>query len=350
MPIPNAQDVLIGLSDDSINMMFASLTAAGKLKTGDAQGCFDTGATVGSLLPPGPTGCDTLTIYTDATNTTINDAATVAARGYCYGIKEANCNALTYNNPLLNATDNFNLTSTESGVCHGVSGHVCTDAAVTGGDLIKWGACAITPNFNLHASQALLFCAKGDVPPRMLFPNNAVLSDSVPTKLRLNDLTVALVIDRAAPGTLGNHAVDGLLKNAPGCFAPGTSTAVDCNLLSTCLDLDLNFNMQNSVCPDGKPGFKSIFDSIQVVSREIGVVCSGVTSPTSDQKALQAASDENTITIPIGTNAGAFSPEICGAGLDLGGFITCNNAKILALETDASPELRDYLAITCKIP
>jgi hypothetical protein len=166
----------------------------------------------------------------------------------------------------------------------------------------------------------------------------------VPAALRLNDLTVALVIDRT-----GNHAVDGALKDAPGCFTPGASTAVDCSVLSACLDLNLNFSMQflNS-CPGGKPGFKSSFNSIQILSRDIGVVCSGATSPTSDGHVLSAASDD-TITIPIATNAGQLSPDICGAGLDLGGLVTCATPQILSIEAGGSPDLRDYLGITCKI-
>jgi hypothetical protein len=322
-----AKDAFIGLSDDAINMMFASLTAAGKLKAGDAQGCFDTGATVGSLLPA---DCDTLTVDTPP------GLATSAARGYCHAVKGDNCDSLNFN------SDGF-LTGTEQGICHGALGHTCSTISPQG-DLVKIGACLVTPNFNLHATQPLLFCAKGDVPPRMLFPNTGVPGGSVPAALRLNDLTVALVIDRT-----GNHAVDGALKDAPGCFTPGASTAVDCSVLSACLDLNLNFSMQflNS-CPGGKPGFKSSFNSIQILSRDIGVVCSGATSPTSDGHVLSAASDD-TITIPIATNAGQLSPDICGAGLDLGGLVSCATPQILSIEAGGSPDLRDYLGITCKI-
>src|SRR5262249_2013806 len=53
LPVPNAKDIFVGISDDAINMMFANLTTAGKLQTGSpgGNGCIDTGATVGSLLP-----------------------------------------------------------------------------------------------------------------------------------------------------------------------------------------------------------------------------------------------------------------------------------------------------------
>jgi hypothetical protein len=323
MQSQGAKDALIGLSDDTINMMFASLTAAGNLKAGDAQGCFDTGATIGSLLPP---DCNALDVG--------NDLASAGARGYCHAIRNSDCNALSFNG------DAF-LTSTEQGICHGASGHVCTTISPEG-DLLKIGTCLATPNFNLHATQPLLFCAKGDVPPRMLFPNTGAPGAAVPSALRLNDFTVALVVDRTE-----NHVVDGPLVNTGSCFAG--PNASDCNVLSACLDLNLNFSMQflNS-CPNGTPGFKSTFDSLQIVTRDIGVVCSGATSPTSDADILNTASDD-TITIPIATNAGQLSPDVCGAGLDLGGFVTCAAPQIVAIEADGTVNLRDYLAITCQI-
>jgi hypothetical protein len=319
-----AKDALIGLSDDAINMMFASLTAAGKLKAGDEQGCFDTNTTIGSLLPA---DCDTLVLG--------DGLATAGARGYCHAIRGTNCDSLNYNN------DGF-LTATEQGICHGASGSTCSTISPQG-DLVKIGACSITPNFNLHATQPLLFCAKGDVPPRMLFPNGGAPGTNVPAALRLNDFTVALVVDRTE-----NHQIDGALAAAPGCFTAGANAA-DCNVFSACLDLNLNFGMQFlNNCPGGKPGFKSTFDSIQVLAREVGVVCSGAASPTTDDSVLGTASNE-AFTIPIGTNAGALSPDICGAGLDLGGFVTCDAPLVLSIEADGSPKLRDYLGVTCRI-
>jgi hypothetical protein len=334
MRAQGAEDALIALSDDTINMFFASLTAAGKLKAGDAQGCFDTGATINTLLPP---DCDSLNIG--------NDIATIAARGYCHAIKGDSCDALTFNDPVLTAIDNANLTATMQGECWGAQGlptsKTCSDIA--GGNLLKWGACNITPNFNLHANQALLFCAKGDVPPRMLLPNEGGAAGTVPVNLRVNDLTVDLVIDRT-----GNHAVDGPLASLPGCFAGGNNSG-DCNVLAACLDINMNFAMQSITCSDGKPGFRAGFiPPIQLVTRDIGKVCSGATSPTSDGSVLSTSSD-NTVMIPIGNNAGVFSPDICGAGLNLGGLVSCTTPQILSLEANGSPDLRDYLGITCKV-
>jgi hypothetical protein len=347
MKAQGAQDALIGLSDDTINMMFASLTAAGKLKGGDAQGCFPALATVGSLLPQGPGACDTLSIGGD-------NIATAVARGHCHAIKGDSCGSLVYNGA--SGVDAF-LTSKEQGVCYGASGTVCSQ--IPNSDAVKQFSCSITPNFNLHADQSLIFCAKGDVPPRMLFPNDGSPASTVPTALRLNDLTVALMIDRSGPPNLAtppNGVIDAPLGTLPSCFASGANNKSDCNVFAACLDLGLNFNMKNITCPANptilgdkpKHGFKAEFSSIQLLNRQLGVVCSGVTSPTGDTQVIAAASDD-TITIPLGQSAGTFSPDICGAGLDLGGFVSCTSPSILAIEADGLPAMKDYLGITCTI-
>lgn len=359
-----AQDALIGLADDTINMMFASLTAAGKLKAGDDQGCVDTTADVGSLLPA---DCNTISLGGD-------NIATAEARGYCQAIRNtishpgpANttdltfCDGLSYTNAAM-VVDPF-LSSIQRGACHGASyGHNIDTTVPPNGtadedvcnfvfgrqnapgffDAAQYGACALTPYFNLKQDQSLLFCAKGAVPPRMVFPNSGAPGGLVPTALRVNDFSVSLVIDRTGGG------VESPVPSLPGCF--GAATTSDCNVFSSCLDLNLNFGMQFLTCSDGKPGFKAQFDSIQIVNRDIGVVCSGATSPTTDAEVLDASSDD-TITIPIASNAGQLSPDICGAGLDLGlgQAISCTTPQILSLEADGDPALKDFLGVTCTI-
>jgi hypothetical protein len=339
LPVPNAKDIFIGISDDAINMMFASLTAAGKLQTGTpgGNGCIDTGATLGSVLPPA--GCDSLTLD--------NDIATVAARGYCHAIKGDTCSSLVYNNPALSATDNANLTASEQGECFGAQGLPAgqTCSSVSNGNLVEWAACSITPNFNLHAAQPLLFCARGDVPPRMLFPDNPGTGSAVPAVLRIPSLSVELVIDRDQ-----NHQVIGSFADVPGCFAQGTSTAVDCNVFSACLALNLDFSMAFQTCQqDGKPGFIPTFQDVQVLTRSVGTVCGGATSPTADTNILQSSSNQQ-ITIPLGQNGAGFAPPICGVGLDLGGFVQCTSPGVLSIRTENTfTDSRDYLAITCKV-
>jgi hypothetical protein len=324
LPVPNAQDVFIGLADDSINAMFASMAAAGKLKLG----CVDTTKTIGDLLPD----CDSLTLATDA--------ATAAARGMCYGVRGTSCESFTFGNAALTATG--------QGICHGAQGDTCSGIPTSFGTaLVEIAACNVTPDFNLHASQNLLFCTQEDIPPRMLFPGGNSLTSSVPSSLRLNDLSVALVVDR--DGTPGFPPPSGVLADAQGCFKNGGNTAADCNLLAACLDINLNFNVGFQTCSDGKPGFKSTFNTIQVLNREVGMVCGGSGAPTDDTDVLNQTSTDDTVTIQIGQQAGELSPDICGAGMDLGGFVTCQSPQLLAIESDGSAALKDYLAITCNV-
>jgi hypothetical protein len=324
LPVPNAQDVFIGLADDSINMMFASMAAAGKLKLG----CVDTTKTIGDLLPD----CDTLTLETDA--------ATAAARGMCYGVRGNVCESFSFGNAALTATG--------QGICHGAQGATCSQIPTTFGTaLVEKAACNVTPDFNLEASQSLLFCTQQDIPPRMLFPGDDTLTSSVPATLRLNDLSVALIVDR--DGTPGFPPPSGVLADAQGCFKNGANTAADCNLLAACLDINLNFDVGFRTCADGKPGFRSTFNTIQLLNREVGMVCGGSGAPTNDAVVLNTTSTDDTVTIQIGQQAGDLSPDICGAGMDLGGFVTCQSPQLLAIEADGSAALKDYLAITCKV-
>jgi hypothetical protein len=342
LPVPNAEDIFVGISDDAINTMFASLTAAGGFQTGpkDGNGCIDTGVTIGSLLPQGPLGCDSLDLG--------NDVATVAARGYCHAVRGDNCGAVSFNDPMLSAGDNANLTAAEVGECYGAQGLTPpqTCSSVANGNLLLWATCTATPNYNLKAAMPMLFCAKGDVPPRMLLPDPAVTDpNSVPVVLRIPSLSVELVVDRDE-----DHAAPGALTDIPGCFTQGASTAVDCNVFSTCLSLNLDFLMKSQTCTqDSKPGFVPTFKDVQIVTRQIGTVCAGGTSTTSDTDILDQSSD-NKITIPLGQNGAALAPPICGAGLDLGGFVQCTTPGILSIRTEnTDPTSRDYLAITCKV-
>lgn len=346
LPVAGAQDVFIGISDDAINMMFASLTAAGRLQTGTAGGssCVDAGIKVGDILPSA--GCDSLTLS--------SDSSTVAARSLCHAIKGDSCGTLSFNDPANSATANANLTATEQGACYGAqglpAGQTCSSLSqsvtTTAGKLLFVAACNATPNYNLNANQPLLFCAQGDVPPRMLFPDSAGSPSAVPAVLRIPSLSVSLIADRQGIGP----AAQGPVASIPGCFTQGTSNAVDCNVFQACYGLNIDFTMAYETCSqDGKPGFLPTFQDVQVLNSQIGTVCGGATSPTTDTNVLQQGSNQG-ITIPLGKNGANFAPPICGAGLDLGGFVTCSNPGLLSIRSESTfTDSRDYLAITCAV-
>jgi hypothetical protein len=321
LPVPNAQDLFIGLSDDALNMMFASMTMAGKLNTT----CNATGKTVGDILPD----CDTLTGETEG--------GTAVARGACYGVRGINCETLAFADPLH--------TATAQGICHAYQGNNCNEIPLGPGLLAsatEKAVCNNTPSPNLHASQPLLFCARQDVPPRMLLTDNPATSP-VEASLRLNDLGVAMVVDRN-----GNSTLDGVLADLPTCFANGVPNNGDCNLFGACMDLNLNFEMQFQTC-EGRPGFRNQFINLQILNREPGVVCSGSSATADDSTLLAQASTDETVTIDLTNRATEFAPPVCGAGMDLGGFVACDNPALFTIDAGGSTAFRDYIAITCEV-
>jgi hypothetical protein len=63
---------------------------------------------------------------------------------------------------------------------------------------------------------AVAVLANSNVPPRLLFPGTGTPGGPVPTALRVNDLSVALVFDRSGPNnTPPNHQVDDRLATTP---------------------------------------------------------------------------------------------------------------------------------------
>jgi hypothetical protein len=299
---------------------------------------------VSDMLPSA--GCDSLTLSTDG--------STVAARALCHAIKGDSCASLSFTNPADSATTNADLTATDQGSCFGAqglpAGQTCStlsqSVTTVAGKLLFVAACNATPNFNVNANQPLLFCAQGDVPPRMLFPDSGGSPSAVPAVLRIPSLNVSLIVDRQGIGPAALGPVAGI----PGCFTQGTSNAVDCNVFQACYGLNIDFTMAYDTCPqDGKPGFLPTFKDIQVLNSQIGTVCGGATSPTTDTSVLQQGSNQQT-TIPLAQNGAKFAPPICGAGLDLGGFVTCSAPGVLSIRSESTfTDSRDYLAITCAV-
>ncbi len=312
---PGAGEVFVLLADDTINQLFASITESGRLKTG----CQSSGKTIGDLLPA---DCNTIN--------TPNDLLTAALRGYCFGIRGTDCETLVGPSDLL--------TNTGQGACHGIKGDNCSTIPVTGFGIVERTACNVSPHPNLQASTGLMFCVKTEIPPRLLITDNDA-TDPVETTLRLDDLSIALVIDRQTPGLDG-----GVLETVPNCFGTGSSTATDCKLFGVCLDLNFLTDMQFQTCSDGKPGFVTHFDGIQVLNRQSGVVCGGG-SAGSDQLVTGTAAEDSTIDL-LGTKVQAFTPPVCTKGLTLGGFVTFVNPRLISVETDGNTDFKDYLGLT----
>lgn len=331
-PVPNQGGVYLALADDVFNQLFASMTIAGKLKTQ----CLASGKTVGDLIPA---DCETLTVppSNPADTTSVNQAALATAfeRGVCHGIRQNDCETLVQGTAAL--------TATEQGACHGFKGDNCATIPVnTGGGqaLIERAACNGTPALNFNAGNPLLFCAREDIPPRLLIQDN-IATPAVETALRLNDLSVAMIIDRNANG------LDGSLSTTPNCLAQGSPTSGDCNLYSVCLDLNFLTAMELQTCTDGKPGIVTDVQSIQGTVRQAGVMCGGSTA--SDDSTVVGAGAANTTIDVLMSNVNTFSPPACANGFDLGGKVHAVNPRLISIETDGNNQFQDYLAITADV-
>jgi hypothetical protein len=438
LPLPaslgNANDGALMVNADSINMMFASLTLSGKLKSEcNVSIDPDTGLprTIGSLLPPDceaiasganntgaalaqgfchglkgancetllggdllstpieqgichglqgddcsliaagfdgvamPADCDTLTISGDDTDDP--NRATLIAQGRCHGRKGASCDALTGATP--------QDTAVKQGACFGEAGAVC-DTLLAPNKQLKAGTCAavqgtpcadvpllqrahctagriqvniiegllkaaeqqgckLTPSLSVRGDQPLLFCARQDLPPRFLVRDEPGTSP-VEVGLRLNDLSLALVVDRDR-----DQQLDGQLSATAPCFGKNALDTGDCSLAALCLDLNFIASFEladNQECPANggvvNPGFKARIIDVQPLQRLFGAVCGGLPAGD-DATVLNESTSENASIDTLRVNAQQFSPPACIQGLTLGGFVTFQDPTIFALRTGA---------------
>jgi hypothetical protein len=317
--------------------------------------------TVASLLP----ACDTLVDTTNPPNPVVTDTL----RGICHALKGDACESLA--GPTLDDT------AIIQGTCHGFNGDNCNTiplSANPGDAIAEYAACGVAglANYNIHGTDRILFCTKDDIPPSVLLKGTTP-PNTVNSSLRLNDFSVALVLDRGGdfvppvPNDLN-------LGSFPPCFAEGASKVGDCQIYGLCLDVNLNFDMNfvndPSFCPAGatlaKPGFKFKFVDVQyATTRPPGVVCGG-SQPViaSDRNMVDAASTNDTVTVALGDNAEVFAPPICMDGLlGFGGLLQnpngppdgpplfdCTSPELFTMTKGGTPTpFADYLALTCNI-
>jgi hypothetical protein len=337
-----------------------------------------------------PTDCESLTFQLDPNQdpNTVTDApkATAILQGICHAMNGNNCESVV-------GPDN-NLTAVEEGACHGAAGDACqaiptsfgqivreigtcegvqgatcsslllaqrvhciaskltTDVADAVLDFEEQKTCDITParNVNLGASDPLMFCTTTDMPPRLLINDDPGTPDAVETSIRLNDLSVAMLVDRNSTTFPG---LDGALSATPGCFDPGAPTDSDCLLFGVCLDLnfDTSMSFDNNICASGKPGLKTqVIPPIQPLVRQEGVVC-GAATATADDMLVSTGATNDTIDVLM-QNVDVFTPPSCANGFDLSENLQYGPAtfKLVAIETDPNSDpgntLQEYIAIT----
>lgn len=296
-----AGEVYLALADDTFNQLFASMTASGKLKTS----CEETELTFSDLLPA---DCEAL-------NVAGKPLITAVLQGTCHGWKGDDCSTIPADNPLI-----------EKGACNNAKSKL--------------------QSLNISSTTPLLLCVKQDNPPNFLIMDDGS-TDPVETVLRLNDLSVAVLLDRGSAGFDGTQ-----LSSIPKCFDPNaqTNTTGDCLGFAMCLDLDLLTEMSFETCTDGKPGLAISFKNILVTDRVAGMVCGGA-PPADDDLLAQTAADSDPVNIDLTGNVEDFTPPICAEGLDLGGFVEgldVSSVKVIAIDAAGGQEspFQDYLGIT----
>ena len=338
-PIPNAGDVLLALADDTFNQFFASMTLAGRLKTA----CEATGTTLGDLLPP---DCSTLSVGACSNDDTVscksdadcnggscveNALKTIAYKGSCAAFKGQDCNALPLGERIV-----CNVTATK------------------------------LEDININASQQLLFCTKQEIPPRLLIQDEPT-TEEVETTIRVNDLSVGLVVDRD-----GNGQLDGDLASTHNCLGEGAPTVGDCSFFSACLDLNLATVMNVAsktcdvdrtiictsdadcstvggscveACSNNEPGIVTRVTSLIPTLRASGVVCGGGSVTGDDDLLADTAGEDKTIDL-LQNQTTRFTPPACIKGVDLGGQVQFSNPRLISIEADGDPTFGDYLGIT----
>jgi hypothetical protein len=323
------KDISILLPDDTLNMMFASMALSGKLKTE----CEDSGKTLSDIIPD---VCDDISVPA-------GESATALAQGACHGIRGNSCESITAANGLL--------TALKQGACHGIIGDNCSTIPVSATQLLaqtERETCSNTPNAGLLPTMPLMFCSKQEMPPRpALLPGGS--TNNVPVGLRLNDLSVALILDRNA-----NQVLDGDLTTLPQCFGDGAPNVGDCIAYALCLDANLNFNMSFATCdagtPAAAPGFSSTFVGVQdIQEREKGKVCGG-SGPVGNDALMTgvAGASNSVVTTTLGSKGQQFAPPICAKGFDLGGLVSCASPALVSVnDTGGDPNFKDLLGITC---
>jgi hypothetical protein len=178
--------------------------------------------------------------------------------------------------------------------------------------------------------------------PDFLIDSDNPLDSTVDTRLILEDLNVAIALDRGSDGYTGT------LEGLPGCFSAAGDSSPDCLVFASCLDLTLRTRMgiEPTACAPTQAGF--VFELLEVLSSGVqpGVLCSS-SVPDGDDAVLAESFQSNTVGT-VSDAAETFTPPICIDGLSLGGVLdfSSDEAKLFGLTTDGGTGYSDYLGLT----
>jgi hypothetical protein len=337
-PVQGVENTFFVISDNALNQLFASMTTQGELKTiCSASGtCTDpVGQSCTSDAGCGSGGICDLRTMGDLLPDDCNSIPAILpwVRGFCLAAKGGDCETLF--GPL------------EQGSCHGYQGADCEQIPVEGSPpSVEKLTCRNTFFTNIFAEDPLLFCARADVPPYILIRddfdldgNPVTTPNMVETNFRVNDLLVGLIVDR------GGNGVSGELNANPGCFQSDVDTTGDCNLLSTCLDLNFPTNLSLDTT-GGRLRIVPQVVAVQIPARDEGQVCEGGFNFAGDLEVLNESASSKSIN-DLQENVNLLTPALQSDGLDLGGVVKFSNAKMFAIDMPEKgiPGFQDYLGI-----
>lgn len=341
MPPQGDRNTFFVISDDALNQLFASMSEQGEIKTE----CFgsDTGATIDDLLPP---DCFDLEVMDDP-------AATAIVWGLCLGLRAADLQPTDPNDASalcetlitdVAGDPTKDLQRAGQGLCHGMR-PADNNCNFIPGNLLEKIICAETPDFNLKASDPVLYCMQQENPPPILIDDQNLTDDVVDAVLRMNDTLVGIVVDRDGNGFPASE-----LQILQGCFDEGTNNTIDCKGLALCMDLNLETTLGlQTEMGTGELQIVPLIGSLLIGDRPEGAPCEGGVNFGTDEGSLDGAMDSDSLKIDLFNNINMGSPPIEPDGIDFNGIVTFDNPKLIAIESGFNADFQDYVGVSGNI-
>ena len=191
----------------------------------------------------------------------------------------------------------------------------------------------------LAPGTAVILHGRVDVPPKIQILDNGATTDKVEVRLRFSQISVALLVDRDGDGVLSGN-----IASLPPCFGPSPDTIHECALWEACLNVNVDAQL---FIPPGQ-----LLLRLQVLNvahdLSTGTVCGGGIDDGDDYALIEESAQGATLD-KLNERLRNSTPDLKTKGLDFGGLVSFEGAKLIAIENDGSPEFQDYIAITGKL-
>jgi len=313
-----ADDVTIAISDDVFNQLFLSASQTGRLRTE-----FDVVKHVRDFLP-------------DDCNTISDDAK----RARCIGLKGGD------------SCDRF---------CARFDGcdDVCEQAFPYPGsppslDETRRQCCRarrIDHNRNIGGGTSLILHGQMNVPPQLLIDDDPSTAP-VEVILRSPQVSITLIADRDGNGVFDGGDLASLQPCTFGDLDTESPTqsidATECKLWETCLQADFRFQLSLEDGPNGRPRIH--FGGGQIIRHDdsFGTMCGGVIN-VPELDFFNDSASHTQVFDTLEQRQRDNTPPLDGEGVELGGFVSFQRDRIIAIETQSPAQddgFQDYVGIT----